>query len=645
MPEDLSRRPAGDGMLRASLEPSTWNAADRTVDVIWTTGADVKRRDWMTGQTFIERLAVTPDAIDLTRLNSGAPVLDTHSSYALGDVIGVVERAALVNGEGRATLRLSARDEVAGIVADIAAGIIRNISVGYAVQTWDVTAPTRTDPEVRTATRWTPYELSFVPVPADPGAQVRAASPPTNAAPAASQEPRMTEVIASAPAVADAQNPDAIRAEGAAAERQRMADLGVIARQASLDMDWVAQHVAAGTTTDAARADALARVQAAATPRVPAEAASNRQDAGETHARLLQNALEHRAGVTTQIEDGARQFRGFRMVDFARECIEANGGKTRGLTPIETFKEATRLSRMAQLTHRTHVASDFSSLLANTASKSLRQAYGAAPRSFLAWTRRHDLPDFKSFSVVSLGGAPALTQIQEASEVQMGTVSDGAESWNLSRYGKAIPISYVAMVNDDMSGFTRLPQMFAAAAARLESVTVYGILTANAALSDSVALFHSTHANTTTGALSADATGVASVGAAVAALRVQTAPNGDILGLTGRNLIVPAALEVKALQLFASTIVAASAGAVNPYATSMQVIVEPRLDATSAVQFYVTADPGEVDTVEWGYLAGEDGPMIDSEIDFMTDGIVTKCVHNFGAKAIDYRGMVRSSGS
>ena len=42
---------------------------------------------------------------------SGAPVLDTHSSYALGDVVGVVERAWIEGGQGMATLRFSDREE------------------------------------------------------------------------------------------------------------------------------------------------------------------------------------------------------------------------------------------------------------------------------------------------------------------------------------------------------------------------------------------------------------------------------------------------------------------------------------------------------------------------------------------------------
>ena len=74
-------------------------------------------------------------------------------------------------------------------------------------------------------------------------------------------------------------------------------------------------------------------------------------------------------------------------------------------------------------------------------------------------------------------------------------------------------------------------------------------------------------------------------------------------------------------------------------------IVEPRLDATSAVAFYGIADPMAIDTVHVGYLEGEAGPTISSEVEFDTDGMATKVMHNFGAAAIDWRGIAYSTGA
>jgi hypothetical protein len=644
MPDDLATRATPGLHMRAAFAPATWNAEARTIDVIWTTGADVTRQDYWTGQRWIERLDVSADAVDLARMNAGAPVLNTHSSYRLGDVVGVVERAWVEGGRGMATLRFSDRPEVAEIVRDVAAGILRNISVGYVVEQWDVTDASKGAAEVRTAKRWTPYEVSLVPIPADAGAQVRAGSPLPPAAPPASKESAMDNPDPAATAAARAAELDAVRAT----ERARVAEIMTAQRQAGLDADWAERHIGAGTSADTARAEALAQVAARATPRVDPAVAGSRQDEGDTQRRLLRNALEHRALVPgVELEQGARQFRGFRMLDFARTSIELGGGSHRGLNAGETFQRAFELARQGRYSRGAgmHATGDFPDLLANTASKSLRASYESAPRTFTRWATRVSLPDFKSFKAVALGGASALAAIGEGGEVTYGTLDDAAETWNIARYGKALAITYVALINDDMSGFSRVPAMFAQAAARLESTTVYAILTANGNMADGNALISAAHANTTTGALTADATGVTNVGKVSALLRVQTAPNGDILGLMPRFLLVPAGKETVANQLFSPATVLNTLGAVNPYRSTMEVIVEPRLDATSAVAFYGVADPSAIDTVHYGYLEGEEGPVLSTDIEFDTDGMKTKVMHNFGAAAIDWRGIAYSTGA
>ncbi|MCV5737600.1 hypothetical protein OFN56_37450, partial [Escherichia coli] len=72
--------------------------------------------------------------VDLSRMQQGAPVLNTHSRYDVRDVIGVVERAWIEGGEGRALVRFSEREDVEPIWRDIKAGILRNVSVGYVVR-------------------------------------------------------------------------------------------------------------------------------------------------------------------------------------------------------------------------------------------------------------------------------------------------------------------------------------------------------------------------------------------------------------------------------------------------------------------------------------------------------------------------------
>ena len=94
---------------RADLAPASADRDARTVEVIWSTGAPVRRRD--IGGPYIERLSLAPDTVDLSRLE-GASVLDAHRQSAVRDVLGTVRSATVDGQQGTATLQFSARPEV-----------------------------------------------------------------------------------------------------------------------------------------------------------------------------------------------------------------------------------------------------------------------------------------------------------------------------------------------------------------------------------------------------------------------------------------------------------------------------------------------------------------------------------------------------
>lgn len=194
----------------ASFVPSTINEAARTVEVVWTTGATVRRQGFFT-DPFDEKLSTDDEAVDLSRLNAGANLLDSHSAVGVRNVLGVVEpdSARLVGPkgrrEGRATVRFSHRAEIEPIWTDVKAGILRNISVGYAVSDWQRT-DRKGDVPLMTATRWSPYEISLVAIPADAGSRVRAAGAdefPCTIHRSQEQEPMSTAAARAAEGAAD----------------------------------------------------------------------------------------------------------------------------------------------------------------------------------------------------------------------------------------------------------------------------------------------------------------------------------------------------------------------------------------------------------------------------------------------------------
>ena len=160
---------------RAAL--TTVNEQNRTVQVVWSTGAAVDRLDYATGQRYREVLSLKRDHVDLERLNSGhAPLLNGHVAYSVADILGVVveNSAELAAKAARAVVRFSRRADVDDVWHDVVDGIVSSVSVGYRVHQFTETR----DKEgrlTRTATRWEPFELSLVPIPADAGASTREA--------------------------------------------------------------------------------------------------------------------------------------------------------------------------------------------------------------------------------------------------------------------------------------------------------------------------------------------------------------------------------------------------------------------------------------------------------------------------------------
>lgn len=106
----------------------------------------------------------TEDAVDFSRLNDNAPLLLNHDS---DKQIGVIERAWIEEGKGRARVRFSRSSLGNEIFNDVVDGIRQLVSVGYIVN--DAKLERNDDGSVETeiVDSWQPLEISIVAVPAD----------------------------------------------------------------------------------------------------------------------------------------------------------------------------------------------------------------------------------------------------------------------------------------------------------------------------------------------------------------------------------------------------------------------------------------------------------------------------------------------
>jgi hypothetical protein len=308
----------------------------------------------------------------------------------------------------------------------------------------------------------------------------------------------------------------------------------------------------------------------------------------------------------------------------------------------------TLASNVLQYRSGMHTTSDFASIFANVANKRMRAAYDENRGTYTQWARRApNAPDFKNISIVQLSGAPDLLKTNEHGEFTYGTMKDAGVNYALVTYGRMVSLTRQAIINDDLRAFERLVTAFGASSSRLENRLVYSQLTANPAMGDGVALFHATHGNLGTGAGSA--LQMTALKAGRTAMRLQKGLQGEELNLAPNFLIVPATLEQDSYQLTSSNYVPAKQGDVNEFRqggrTAVEPIVEPILDGVSTAEWYLASSNSQIDTVEYCYLDGAEGPVIESEVGFEVDGVTWKCRLDFAAKAVDHRGLYKGAGA
>lgn len=646
-----------------SIRPGSYDAENHTVEVCWSTGARGARFMWDRWAWVDEELVVDDVSVRLDRMNVGAPLLNTHQRYELENQIGVVVpgTARVDDGLGIATVQFSTRESVQPIEVDVAAGIIRNLSVGYVVHTYEVTEREGQRPLYR-AVDWEPMEISFVPIPFDAGSQVRSGAPEqggnpciirrispaiqegTSNMPPAIQQPAgdppaiENRAPESAPAPANVvpapveRAPDRPAAVDGAAIRTAARNAGL---SDDVTMDLLERHADTPLTRDALFAEIGRRyaerdTQAPTINRVPAQPGN-----GVTMQHAMQDALVHRMMPTSDLSNDGRQFRGMSLLRMAEELLGSTGVSVRGMSPAEIADRSL------------HSTSDFPALMGATLNRRLRAAYEENNPSYRLWARRApNAPDFKSIDAVQVSAMPDLLKVNEGGEIKYGTISDGKISYQVLTYGRIIGFTRQMIINDDLRALDRLTTGYAGSAARLENRTVYAILTANGNFPDGNALFSTQHGNLAASGAAIDAT---SLGASRTRMRLQKGLQNEELNLSPAYLIVPATQEQKAYQHTSSQYVPAKQSDVNEFRsggrTALEPIVESVLDGVSTTAWYTAANSNQVDTVEYAYLDGAEGVQLSSRMGFTVDGVEFKATLDFAAAAIDWRGLDKNPGA
>lgn len=623
-----------DDLARSLTKGSVWRAAEskpvlvdegsRRAEIVWTTGATVKRAglfgDWN------ETLRITNESVRMQRLNSGAaPLLKNHDASDISSVIGVVERAWLGQNEGRAIVRFSDRPEVDGIFADVKNGILRSISVGYRVHGFEETTAEADQVRSFLATDWEPLELSVVPIPADAAAGFRAEMLGTEQQRDPVEE-RMNET--KTPEI----NIEDVKKEAINAERARAVAISDAVRKAGLEEAFAHKMIEEGVSVDQARATVIEKLAektkaTQTTNHVRIEVGTEERDNLVEGAK---SALLHRYNPGKyQLADNGRRFVGRNLVETARIFVESKGIKTEGMSAGQIAERAL------------HSTSDFPLLLGNVANAVLKAEYAEEPSSYGPIVREAELPDYKEKKVLEAFGKLKMEPLLEGGEYRRGSLGESSDGYSLADYGKMIGITRKTIVNDDLGVFSRVPGLFGRACRDLEQELVWSILGENQALADGKTLFHAGHGNLGT----ASEISVEAMSEARKMMRTQSDAAGNLVRVRPQFLIVPAALETKAQQFLATNVSPIVQGEVNPFAGSLQLIVEPLLDQYSETAWYLAASPSTIDGIEVGYLSGERGPQMATREGFEIEGVEIKCRLTVAAKCWNHRGFFKNPGA
>lgn len=595
------------------LDVSAADDTARRVPAVISTEFAVPRDD------YDEILVHADAAIDLGR--APLPLIEQHQHGRLN--IGIVENLRVEDSMLRGDVVFGTTARATELWPDVKAGIVRNLSIGYMV------LEHRIEGSTVYATRWQPFEVSLVSVPADPGAGFFRSIDMSNA-----------------PAAATAATADtAVRAE-----RTRVAEIRGIATRHLRGVDGAdameADAIEGGASSDDFRKkvlDHLASIDQSAggllnrfsqSPGGGSATAANGESRDFISA--ASDALLLRSGHrVNEPHAAARDFRGMSVLDMAAACVARVGRAAYGDTPQSILRRAMSTS-------------DFPALLGDTLGKAMRNGMESEQATHRVWCSVTTAADFRAQSRVILGSAPDLLEVGELGEYQNGPMDDDKSTLVPAKFGRIVSLSWESLLADNLGGFVNIGRSLGQAAMRVEADSIYGSLISNALagpdLADGSALFAGSRNNTVS---VATGTGkpltAAALGAARAKLRRQVNVGGGLLNLAPRTLIVPPERETEAEILVASSTIhrgQADADAATPaWIGALAVVAEPRLTDTDT--FYLVADQNMIGTGEIAVV--DDSPHIEEIEEPKRDVFSWKARHAFAAGFVDFRGIVKAT--
>ena len=333
-----------------------------------------------------------------------------------------------------------------------------------------------------------------------------------------------------------------------------------------------------------------------------------------------------------------------RDVQSFRECyVEMTGDKR--VTGRIADCDLTRLRESAGMSFREAVmdSTTFAQALGDSITRRMLADY-RTPSQYDVWREVANvvpLSDFRTQHRTRFGGFGDLPAVAEGADYVDGAIPDDEEAtYKAAKIGRLSTITMEAIRNDDVGMLRQIPIKLSRAAKRTLSKFVLDFLRANGAIYDTLALFHATHGNLGSAALTS-----AAWSAARQAMMKQTEQgSSERLGIPPTKLLVPSDLEETAFELFKNRNTSNDQSFIQTQAPK----IIPVWYWTDVTDWVAAADPMDIPSIEMGFMDGreepelfvQDNPTVGSL--FASDKLTYKIRHIYGGAVTDFRGLYKS---
>ncbi len=248
--------------------------------------------------------------------------------------------------------------------------------------------------------------------------------------------------------------------------------------------------------------------------------------------------------------------------------------------------------------------------------------------------------DFRTVRRTRLGGYGDLENVAKGQAYPaLISPSDEEVTYAPAKRGGTESITLENIKNDDVGVIRAVPKKLSKTAKRTLAKFVLDFIRTNPVIYDGVALFHATHGNLGSAALSA-----AGVAAGRIAMRKQTEPgSNDQLPISPRTLLVPFDQEETGVNVFRR-----NTNNDKTFVQNLSLDVLAVWYWTDVNDWALVADPNDVASIEVGFLDGNQEPELlvqdkpNSGSMFSHDKLTWKIRHIYGGAVKDFRGLYKS---